>query len=73
MRISIPQGAYLESSLNLDQMEPPQEEQQSQQGVERNPNAYKSMRDYRHLPWVSAPSYSVPPTNAPYGITYNPS
>ena len=27
VRISIPQGAYSESSLNLDQMEPPQEEQ----------------------------------------------
>ena len=72
-RISIPQGAYSESRLNLDQMEPLQEEQQSQQGVERNPNAYRTMRDYRHPPWVSAPSYIVPPTNAPFGSTYNPS
>ena len=73
VRISIPQGAYSESSLNLDQMEPPQEEQQSQQGVERNLNAYRSMRDYMHPPWVSAPSCMVPPTDAPYNSTYNPS
>ena len=73
VRISIPQGAYSKSSLNLDQMEPPHEEQQSQQGVERNLNAYRSMRDYMHPSWVSAPSCMVPPTNAPYGSTYNPS
>ena len=73
VRIGIPQGAYSESSLNLDQMEPPREEQQSQQGVERNPNAYRSMRDYKHPPWVSAPSYIMPPTNAPYCNTCNPS
>ena len=30
VRISIPQGEYSESSLDLDQMEPPWEEQQSQ-------------------------------------------
>ena len=41
--------------------------------MERNHNAYKSLREYRHPPWVSAPSYIVPPTNTAYGITYNPS
>ena len=49
-------------SLNSDQMEPPLEEQQSQQGVKRNPNAYRSMRDHIHPPRVSAPSCIVPPT-----------
>ena len=43
-------------------MEPPLEEQQSQQGVKRNPNAYRSMRDHIHPPRVSAPSCIVPPT-----------
>ena len=54
-------------------MELPEEEQHSQQPVERNPNAYRSMRDHMHLPWVRAPSCIVPPINAPYGNTYNPS
>ena len=43
-------------------MEPPPAEQQSQQPVEMNPNAYKSMRDHIHPPRMSAPSYIVPPT-----------
>ena len=42
-------------------MEPPPEEQQSQQGVQRDPNAYRSMRDHIHLPRVSSPSCIVPP------------
>ena len=42
-------------------MEPPLEEEQSQQGMPRNPNAYISMRDHIHLPRVSAPSIIVPP------------
>ena len=37
-------------------MEPPPEEQQSQQGIPRNTNAYRSMRDHIHPPRVSAPS-----------------
>ena len=41
-------------------MEPPPEEQQSQQGVQREPNAYKSMRDHIHPPRVSAPSCIIP-------------
>ena len=43
-------------------MEPPPEEHQSQQGVHRNPNAYRSMWDHIHLPRVSAPSCIVPPS-----------
>ena len=48
-------------SIHIGQMEPPLEEQQSQQGVHRNPNAYRSMRDHIHPPRVSAPSCIVPP------------
>ena len=43
-------------------MKPPPEEQQSQQGVERNPNAFISMRDHIHPPWMRAPSCIVSPT-----------
>ena len=50
-----------EVSLNCEQMEPPPEEQQSQQGVQRDPNAYRSMRDHIHPPMVSEPSCIVPP------------
>ena len=42
-------------------MEIPPEEQQSQQGVPRNPNAYRLMRDHIHPPRVSAPSCIIPP------------
>ena len=49
-------------SLQSGQMEPPPEEQQSQQGVERNLNAYRSMRDHIHPPRVSSPSRIIPPT-----------
>ena len=31
--------------------------------MERNLNAFRSMRDYIHPPRMSAPSYIVPPTN----------
>ena len=47
-------------SLNTEQMEPPLEEQQSQQGVQRNPNAYKLKRDHIHPPRVSSSSRIVP-------------
>ena len=40
-------------------------EQYSQYTMERNLKAYMSMRDYRNPPWVSAPSYMVPPQYAP--------
>ena len=39
--------------------------------MERNLSAYRSMRDCRNPPWMSAPFYSIPPTNAPHGSTYN--
>ena len=58
------------SKLNLNSME---EEQHSQQPMEGNPNSYRSMRDYRNPPRMSAPSYIVPPTNVPYSNTYDPS
>ena len=46
-----------EVSLNSEQMDPlPEEEQQSQQGVNVNPTAYRTMRDHIHPPRVSAPS-----------------
>ena len=54
-------------------MEPPHEKQHSQYSVEINPNAYRSMRDYRNPPRMSAPSCIVPSTNAPYEIADNPS
>ena len=54
-RTNAPQEQGCEVSLHSNQMEPPPEEQQSQQGVQRNSNAYKSMRDYIHPPRVSAP------------------
>ena len=41
-------GIHVPVGLNCEQMEPPHEEQYSQ---ERNPRAYMSMRDYRNLPW----------------------
>ena len=73
VKTSVPQELDSEVNLNFDPMEPPHEKQQSQQGVERNLNAFRSMRDHIHPPQVSAPSCIVPPTNAPYGSTYNPS
>ena len=48
-------------------------EQHCQYPVDRNLNAYRSMRDYRRPPWMSTPFCSALPTNAPYGSTYNPS
>ena len=56
---SIEEGC--EVSLHTNQMEIPPEEQLSQQGVHREPNAYRSMRDHIHPPRVSAPSCILPP------------
>ena len=63
------------SKLNIIfyQMEHLEGEQQCQYPMERKPNEYMSMRDYINPPWVSTPSYMVPPTTTPYGSTYNPS
>ena len=62
VKINIPQESDSELCLNLNPMEPPLEEQQSQQGVERNPNAFRSMMDHIHPPRMSAPSCIVPLT-----------
>ena len=43
-------------------MEPPPKEQRSQLGIQRKPNAYRSMRDHIHPPRVSAPSCIIPST-----------
>ena len=51
-----------EISLHSNHMEPPPVEQQSQQGVQREPNAYRSMRHHIHPPRVSAPSCIIPHT-----------
>ena len=48
-------------SLNSQQMEPPPKEQQSQQGKQRNPIGYRTMRDHIHPLRVSTPSCIVPP------------
>ena len=57
-------------------MEPPPEEQQSQQAVEMNPTAYKSMRDHMHTPRMCAPSCIVPLTEQmivkPYPVSLLP-
>ena len=60
-RSSAPQEQSYEVSIHSGQMEPPPKEQQSQQGVHKNPNAYRSMRDHIHPPRVSAPSCIMPP------------
>ena len=59
VKISIPRESDSELGLNLNTMEPPPEEQQSQQGIDRNLNAYRSMRDHIHPPRMSAPSCIV--------------
>ena len=61
-RTSAPQEQECEVSLHSNQMEPPPEEQQSQQGIPRNSNAYMLMRDHIHPPRVSVSSCIVPPT-----------
>ena len=60
-RVSAPVEQGCEVSLNCEQMEPPPEEQQSQQRVKRDPNAYRSIRDHIHPSRVSAPSCIIPP------------
>ena len=55
-RLSAPVEQGCEISLHTNRMETPPEEQQSQQGVQRDPNAYRSMRDHIHPPRVRAPA-----------------
>ena len=64
IKISVLQESNAELNISLNLMEHLEEGQQSQQPLERNPNPFRSMRDYR---------VSVSPTNAPLGSTYNPS
>ena len=61
VKVSIPQESNSELDLNFNPMEPPPEEHQSQQGVDKNLNAFRSMRDHIHPPRMSAPSCIVPP------------
>ena len=60
-RTGAPPEQRCEVCLHSNPMEPPPEEQQSQQGIPRNPNAYMSIRDHIHPPRVSATSCIVPP------------
>ena len=60
-RTSVPQEKGCEVSLTTEQMEPPLKEKQSQLGVQRDLNAYISMRGHIHPPRVSAPSCIIPP------------
>ena len=68
VKISIPQEPQESQEidsiviLNFDPMEPPHEEQQSQQGLDRYLNAFRSMRDHIHPQRLSAPSCIVPQT-----------
>ena len=73
IKVSVLQESNSELNISFNQMEHLEVEQHGQYPVEKNPNAYKSMRDYRNPPWMSASFCSVPLTNALYGSTYNPS
>ena len=73
IKVSILQKPNSELNISLRPMEHLEEEQHGQYPLERNLNAYKSMRDYRNPPWMSVPSCMVPPKNAPYGNSYKPS
>ncbi|RVW78930.1 hypothetical protein CK203_052347 [Vitis vinifera] len=59
VRIENPQDTELDICVNI--MDPPLEDQNSQQGQGGNPNAYLSMRDRMHPPRMSAPSCILPP------------
>ena len=61
VKVSIPQESDSELDLNFNLMEPPPKEHQIQQGVDRNLNAFRSMRDHIHPPRISALSCIVPP------------
>ena len=70
IKVSILQEPNFELNISLRPMEHLEEEQHGQYPLERNLNAYKSMRDYRNPPWMSVPSCMLPPTKAPYGNSY---
>ena len=73
IKVSVLQESNSELNISFNQMEHLEGEQHDQYPMERNPNAYRSMRDYRNPPRMSVPSCMVPPTTAPYGNAYNPS
>ena len=73
IKVSVLQEFNFELNISFNQMEHLEGEQHDQYLVERNPNAYRSMRDYRNPPRMSVPSCMVHPTTAPYGNAYNPS
>ncbi|KAL6318103.1 hypothetical protein AAG906_035248 [Vitis piasezkii] len=59
VRIENPQDTELDICVTI--MDPPPEDQSSQQGQGGNPNTYLSMRDRMHPPRMSAPSCILPP------------
>ena len=73
IKVNVLQESNSEFNISFDQMEHLEGEKHYQYPMERKPNAYRSMTDYINPPWVSAPSYMVPPTTTSYGSTYNPS
>ncbi|KAL6325706.1 hypothetical protein AAG906_023590 [Vitis piasezkii] len=66
VRIENPQDTELDICVNI--MDPPPEDQNSQQGQGGNPNAYLSMRDRMHPPRMSAPSCILPPLEQTNGL-----
>ena len=62
-RVCTPTEQGCEVSVHSEQMDPPPEEQQSQQGAPMNSTAYRLMRDQIHHPRVSAPSCIIPPAD----------
>ena len=73
IKVNILQEPNSKLNISLRPMEHLEEEQHGQYPVERNPNTYRSMRDYRNPPQMNVPSCMVLPTKAPYGNAYNPS
>ena len=73
IKVSVLQESNSKLNIIFNQMEHLEGEEHGQYLVERNPNGYRSMRDYRNPPWISVPSCMVPLTTASYGNAYNPS
>ncbi|RVW69159.1 hypothetical protein CK203_064451 [Vitis vinifera] len=69
VRIETPRATELDIILEVMENQP--EDQHSQHGQGNDPNLYRSMRDRMHPPRMSAPSCIIPPTEQPYGNTYN--
>ena len=60
VKIKTPHETELELCVNV--MEATPEDQHSQHALAENLNAYRSMRDQMHPPYMSTPSCIVPPT-----------